>query len=311
MIVLRNPIAASAVIRSEAFRQYRMADQYRELKRRTGLDFDATIRFMDFVPLFDDGEEHVRKRRMMARKLAASRNLQEEAVTTKTNSLFHDLFVPPREIELLSEFAQPLWREISGSIVDRSEENLDFIDELPSLFYPTLSIRERLKINDKLRRFLDVNRSNSDEALCNLSLVLLGARPFVGSLVHSVYQVVTLNAGRKSSAIKWPEVFTASSLNFVDRICGHDTRIDAHEFNVGNRVRCHTQDETYSTQQNKEMLFGLGAHACLGKGISEFSWKLLTQHLAQLDAILAPLGSAISTNTEPFVMPLAARIAVR
>lgn len=311
MIVLRSPSVAGAVIRSEAFLQYRMADQYRELKRRTGLDFGATIQFMDYLPLFADGEEHLKRRRMMARKLAATRNLQEEAVTAKISWLFQNLFVPPRELELLTEFARPLWREISASIVDRSEENLDFIDELPSLFYPTLSIRERMKINEKLRTFLDVNRSNIDEALCNLSLALLGARPFVGSLVHSVYQVVTLNAGKKSSAIRWPEIFTDSSLNFVDRVCGHDTRIDAHEFNVGSRVRCYTQDESYSAQQNKEMLFGLGAHACLGKGISEFSWKLLIRHLAQLDAILVPLGREVSTNTEPFVMPLAARIAVR
>ena len=311
MIVLKDPIAVGAVIRAEAFRQYRMADQYRELKRRTGMNFDATIQFMDFLPLFDDGEEHIRKRRMMARKLAASRSLQEEAVTTKISSLFQDFFVPPREIELLSEFALPLWRVISGSIADRRDEILDLIDDIPSLFYPTLSIRERMKIDEKLRRFMDVNRSNIDEALCNLSLAILGARPFVGSLVHSVYQVVALNAGKKSSAIKWPEVFPASSLNFVDRICRHDTRIDAHEFNVGNRVRCYTQDEAYSTQQNKEMLFGLGTHACVGKGISELSWKLLVQHLAQLDAILVPLGREISTNTEPFFMPAAARIAVR
>src|SRR6266567_4739924 len=120
MIVLRNPIAAGAVIRSQAFKQYSMADQYRELKRRTGLNFEATIQLLDFLPVFIDGEEHIKNRKMMARRMAASKNLQEEVAATKINSLFQNLFFPPREIELLSEFAQPLWQEISASIVDRS-----------------------------------------------------------------------------------------------------------------------------------------------------------------------------------------------
>jgi len=311
MIILKDPIAVGAVIRSEVFTAYPMADQYRELKRRTGLNFDATIEFMDLMPLFDDGEEHLRKRRMMARKLAASKSAQEEAVTSKMNSLIQHLFLPPKEIELLSEFAQPLWREISASIVDPSEEILDLVDELPSLFYPTWSIRERMKTNEKLRTFLDARRSNIDQALCDLSLAFLGARPFVGSVVHSLYQVVSLNAGKKSSAINWPETFPASSLIFVDRICERDTRIDSHQFNAADRVRCHIQDGSYSAEQNREMLFGLGHHACLGKGISEFSWKLLTRHLSRLDAILEPIGCEVTTTTEPFVMPLAARIAVR
>jgi hypothetical protein len=310
MILLKDPVAMSSVVGSEHFEPYSMADRYREIARRTGLNFDAVVQLMEFIPVFIDGERHRKTRRMMARGLAASKNLQEETATRKLKSLFEKLFVPPNEFDLLSQFARPLWREISASIVARSDDTLDLIDEIPSLFYPTLSIRERIKTNEKLASFIDADPLNIDERLAYICLAVLGARPFVGSLVLSVYQIVAQNAGKRSNEIEWPDIFPVSSLNFVDRICKHDTRIGDHEFDTGNRVRCYVQDATYSTEQNRASLFGLGAHTCLGKGIAEFSWRLLVHAFARLDAVLKPLGIEISAHSEPFVMPSTARIGV-
>jgi hypothetical protein len=69
MIVLRDPIAVGSVMRSHNFEQYSMSERYWELKQRTGLDFDATIQLMDFLPAFLDGHRHNKIRKAMARQL--------------------------------------------------------------------------------------------------------------------------------------------------------------------------------------------------------------------------------------------------
>jgi hypothetical protein len=299
------------VIKSERFETYSMAARYRELGQRTGINFDAIVQLMDFLPVFIDGERHINIRRSMARRVASSKSLQEAAVSDTIRSLVEKLFVPPNDVELSSQFAQPLWRAISASIVERSDGMLDLIDEIPSLFYPTLSIRDRIKINAKLASFLDADRANQDERLTNLGLAVLGSRPFVGSVALSIYEVVARNAGKNSNEITWPEFFPASSLSFVDRICKDNTRIDDWQFDAGSRIRCYTQDPTYSPEQNNAALFGFGRHTCLGKGISEFAWGTLVERLAQIDAILVPLSIQITEHTEPFSMPALACIGLR
>jgi hypothetical protein len=197
MIILKDPVAVNAVVRSDDFRPYSMADQYREIARRTGFNFDAVIQVMEHMPVFLEGERHRTTRRMMARGLATSKDLQEEAAARALKSLFDTLFVPPNELELLSQLAQPLWREISASVVARSDSMVDLIDEIPPLFNPTLSIRERIKTNQKLASFIDADRSNLDERLTNLCLAALGARPFSGTMVLTKNQVFSQNAGMK------------------------------------------------------------------------------------------------------------------
>jgi hypothetical protein len=310
MIIFKDTITIGSVLRSDHFGQYSMSERYRELKQRTGLDFDATIQLMDFLPAFLDGDRHKHIRRAMARQLAASKKLQEETASTRIALLFDKLFAPPNEIELVSQFALPLWREISASIVDRDRDAIDLVNELPLLFFPTLSIRERMKTNEKLRRFIENNQTNLDEAMCTLALRVLGAKPFVGSVVLSIYRTVAENAGKNSDEIQWPRTFPASSLTFVDRICKHAMQIGNDTFSVGARVRCFTQHEAYSSEENSVLLFGHGVHTCLGKGVSEFVWKALTQHLSQLRACLAPLDIEMDENTEPFSMPRVARIAI-
>jgi hypothetical protein len=311
MFILKNPIDVSSVMRSNDFGQHAMAEQYRELKKRTGLDFDATIQLMEFLPAFIDGDRHMEIRKAMARQLAASKKRQEETAATQIALLFDKLIVRPSEIELVSQLALPLWREISASIVGQNQDALDLINEIPLLFAPTLSIRERLKTNEKLRNFIDNIQTNINDCLCTLALMILGAKPFVGSVALSLYQIIAENIGRKSNEIKWPRIFPASSLTFVDRICKHATKIDNDVFSVGARVRCYVQDAAYSAEQNGALLFGIGVHTCLGKGISEFVWKVLTQHFSQLEAYLQSLDIQMAAHTEPFSMPLVARIAVR
>jgi hypothetical protein len=313
MITLKDPTAVRAVLTSEHFEMYSVASQYRELGRRTGFNFDAIIQLLDFLPTFIDGEAHLRARKIMARRIALSKKSQENTATKTIQSLFEKLFIPQQDVEFVSQFAQPLWREVSSSIVESNDEMSDFVDRIPSLFRPDLSIRERIRINEKLANFLDADGLNAEEQLANLGLAVLGAGPFIGSLVLSVYQIIVQNSGKRSNEISWPETFPASSLHFIDRVCTRNTQIVNHEFHAGTRIRCCIHDASYSTEYNKSSLFGYAMHTCLGKGISEFSWKMLIQNLAQLDAILVPLElqMASPTETEPYSMPATARIGLR
>src|ERR1700747_2598821 len=104
MIIFKDTTFVGSVLRSDNFGQHSMSERYRELKQRTGLDCDATIQLMDYLPAFLDGELHKKIRKAMARQLATSKKTQEDTAASEIAFLFDKLFVPPNEIELVSQF---------------------------------------------------------------------------------------------------------------------------------------------------------------------------------------------------------------
>ena len=102
--------------------------------------------------------------------------------------------------------------------------------QIPDLFSPLLSIRERLRINKRIEGFLKAHREDEQQQLILLCLISLGARPFAGTLSLSLYEIFEANPRSRMCDLTWPEMFPSSSLRFVDRICTKQTAISAQNF---------------------------------------------------------------------------------
>lgn len=294
---------AKSIITSQDFITYSLADQYRELTRRTGTDFSAAVTLLDWLPVFMDGDEHQIIRKVMAKQISMTKECQFSSSRDKLDFVFEFTFRKDASLDLVCDFAVPLWRSISGSIVHRSESMLKFVDDIPGLFSPYLSMRERMSINDSIAQFLSAHKDDADDQLILLCLVSLGARPFVGTLALSLYEIFKNNPGSCMRDITWPEAFPVSSLRYVDRICVNDSSIGEMIFEAGDRVRCFTQSKEYSVNENTRALFGFGAHTCLGKAISEKVWRLVVEKFSQSDLRVKCLDIAMSPHDEPFFMP--------
>ena len=253
---IENAQSAKSVILSEEFTTYSMADRYRELSRRTGLDFAASIKLLDNLPVFIDGAKHLKIRKVMAKRISETNSRQLLACQEALATLCSTLFRTGVQLELVSDFCQPLWRAISSAIVPRNESILALVDAIPALFSPHLSIRERAKINAQIAAFLDTYCTHSDEDLLLLCLASLGARPFVGTLALSIWEAFQSRPGAKMSEMHWEPSFTSSSLTFVDRIYSAPSARCPHAFDRGERVRCYTQTNKYTAEENRMALFG-------------------------------------------------------
>lgn len=303
MRFIRDASTAKAIIASPDFETYSMAERYRELELRTKLDFSAAIKLLDYLPVFIDGEFHQKIRKAMAKQISRTKDCQLAASREKLENLFKHGFRRNTRVELVKDFSLPLWRAISLSIAPLGRNALDLADEIPGLFSPALSIRERIKINDKIRDYLGAHADDEEDQLILLCLVSLGARPFVGTLSLSLYKIFEANPQSRMNELVWPEMYPSSSLRYVDRVCVKQTGISHAEFRVGERVRCFTHSEGYSIEENRRALFGFGAHTCLGKSISEKVWSLVVETLSQSDLRVECLDIVMSPHDDPFLMP--------
>jgi hypothetical protein len=258
---------------------------------------------LDYLPVFIDGEFHQKIRKAMAKQISRTKNGQLAASREKLESLFKHTFRRNARFELVEDFSLPLWRAISASIVPLGHNALDVANEIPGLFSPALSIRERIKINGKIRDYFGAHADDEEDQLILLCLVSLGARPFVGTLSLSLYEIFEANPQARMNEFAWPEMYPSSSLRYVDRICAKQSGISHAEFLAGERVRCFTQSKGYSIEENRRALFGFGAHTCLGKSISENVWGLVVETFSRSDLRAKCLSIAMSPYDDPFQMP--------
>ncbi|MFA5957009.1 hypothetical protein [Hyphomicrobium sp.] len=299
---IENAPEAKAIILSSEFATYSMSDRYRELSQRTNIDFSAAIKLLDHLPVFIDGNNHQKIRKLMAKQVSRTKDVQFAASIEALSMLSQKLLRAGSEVDLIAEFCQPLWRSISSAIVPPNKDMLELIDAVPTLFSPFLSIRERAKINALIAAFLDAYCVYSDDDLIHVCLASLGARPFVGSLGLSLWTVFQSNQGAKLSEISWPRMFPSSSLTYVDRIFARPERC-SHTFEMGDRIRCFTQSKAYTVEENRSALFGFGAHTCLGKSISEKVWVQVVAELSRFHLRVDCRSIAMNPYTDPFQMP--------
>jgi hypothetical protein len=96
-----------------------------------------------------------------------------------------------------------------------------------------------------------------------------------------------------------------------DQLQRRPTRIGQVKFMVGDRVPIITKDTAFPEEEKARLCFGVGAHSCPGRPISETAWRLLTAQLTDSDVVLAPIGLQISEHIEPFSIPIEATVSIR
>ncbi|KHF24009.1 hypothetical protein [Solemya velum gill symbiont] len=298
---------AKAVIMSKDFHSYNMAEKYREMQSRSGIDFSTAISLIEKLPIFMDGEAHKKNRKNMALLIAATKNEQEEEAKNTIDKLLRQYFTNCCELDLVSDFARPLWHAIAVRISQCEDDAQEVIDSIPSLFSPVLSIRKREIINNRLTEI--INRQGEGKIL-HIALAALGTRPLTGSLALSLYDAILQNITGKASTLDLGYGYKKSSLTYVDRVCTSDTHIGSSQFRSGQRVRCITQSSEYTEEENLSSLYGFGAHVCLGRPISQFIFQHLKEEISGYECSITPVKLEMQENSDPFNYPLCANVRI-
>lgn len=306
--------SAKAIISNPDFAPFSMADAYAGIARMTGLDLSASISIMECLPPFLHGPAHHAMRRRMAARISATLPAQQAAVREGCARLIDDMVTSGSTFDLVSDLAQPLWRSLSAVLIGEiagASDGVDLADDIPVLFSSVVSLARRKSINARIDSFLSLDPAHVDDRRARVALAVLGARPFVGALSLSLYDAVDRHGPCKASDIPWPSTFANTPLTYVDRVALDDATVGPNEFREGERLRVLTVHPDYTPDQERKLLFGLGAHACLGRSIAEFAWKHVVEAIAKTNGTLHAVSLEIAKDSEPFAMPARATLSVR
>lgn len=293
---------ARKIISKREFHAYNMADKYIELSARTGLNFNAAIQLLQYLPIFLSEDKHKYQRRALAEIYASSRVQQQKNVDEALAKIHQSIQLCESELDVLSEISFPIWDAVTSALSNHFVLDTQLISALPDLFFPNLSLRRRKNLNDRLQK--ELNRIADKEReyfLQTIAVLTLGIRPLVHSLALSIHKIAKQNAQRTLCSIDYPKTYADSSLRFIDRIASQDTEVNGIIRSRGERFRCISFDEAYADEDNAKYVFGAGRHVCLGRPISEYIWQGIIEVFQSYKKIISP-GALKVTEREPFLV---------
>lgn len=295
---------------SRAFGAYPMADSYREMSARLGHDFAPAIALLDHLPTFMTGDGHGAMRNAMARFLGLVRQPQLAAAREFAAGFGAAHLRAGGRFDLMDDFARPLFaamNQVAIAARQLPESALALIDDLPLLFSPFTPLKLRLDMNARLGALI---AEHGEEIVCEIGVMVLGARPLTGGLARSVHAVAVAHPGARLADMPWPERLTISPVTYVDRICLEPAIVGDESFVAGEAVRCLLQVPDWSPEERQSTMFGVGSHLCLGRPVSELIWTDTVALFAgcALRASAGPLE--MKPGSDPFELPAHCPIAI-
>ncbi len=287
-----------------------MADSYRELGERLGHDLGPSIALLEQLPTFMDGEAHRLGRKTQAMRSAKFKQAQLDAAQAFLDNFAATTLSNTASFDLLTDFGSPLFRALSAAMIPaewREEGWLDLIDAVPLLFSPSTPLKRRFEIN---RGLAELGAKFGPESWEEIMLLVLGNRPLSGSLAMSLHDILFRHPGQALNTMEWPAYFTQSALHFFDRIALRPVTIGDLTFEPGERVRCNIHAPEWTSQQRQGTMFGVGAHLCLGRPLSELVWAMTTSMFSAQDCRLAVTPLLYRQDCEPFHLPISCPVTV-
>lgn len=303
MRVISDYELSRTIVASRSFGAWRMADGYRELSSRFGHNFAPAIALLERLPTFMDGDPHSAMRQTMARIFGAIRQPQLTAARDFLVAFGAAKLRPGQRIDLMDDLSRPMFRsmtKVATAVRDLPDSVLDLIDELPLLFSPFTALKHRLALNDRIGAII---AERGSDILCDIGLLVLGVRPLTGGLARSIHATVASHPQAQFSAMNWPERIILSPVTYVDRLCLEPVTLAGESFAVGEHLRCQIQVAEWTAEQRQSTMFGVGAHLCLGRPISEQIWTFAVELFAG-QALRASAGPVeMKPGSDPFDLP--------
>jgi hypothetical protein len=273
---------------------------YRELSKRTGHSFSYTEKLLSKMPVFTDGDEHKPGRIALAKMLHKTHDATVHAVGEKVSEIFSARLLAGSTIDLVSELTRPIYAAFASSIIGGSHVSADEIYQFAQILNAELSLRSRLRIEEKIVRMLPLIDEDVSVALPKLSLAILGSENLIGGIALAVWQTIERNPSLRLSEIPWPSEFPTTTFSFVDRIVHRDCLLNGYELKKGATIRVLLEAAcAYGPLETKNVMFGRGKHGCVGRVLSEDLLQLVFSAFKKSE-LLPELKSIEFRTPDPF-----------
>lgn len=290
---------------------------HEDLERRFGMAFPNLIFVFQRLPLALEGEEHRVVRRRMADLLGEKRNALSAAAPEFVARWFSALD-RPGEVELMGGVIEPMIAEIMTILTGVDLSGQPTLWRVNSVFDRLIGVRKRHQqeeaagmLRGAIREKIGPEASEEEEAVL-LSYLILGRDSLGGTLGESLYRLFANHPGVRLSDIPYPSVPNETGVPYVERVAATDFDYGGVSFRAGDRVRLQTQVFAYSSDPADRMrIFGVGAHACLGKRLSMEVWGLITRVLSAKPATVEILEYKVRDWDFVFTCPTRIRMGVQ
>ena len=285
--VVTGAAATEALLQRTELRVVDYGAVYEALERRFDCSF-ANLRFaFRHLPLCLGEDAHRPARRRIAEFIGARRRVVAGNVPGLVAR--HMALLETRsELDLVGEVLAPLSLDLIAALTGIDVPDPEAIGRISVIFDPMMGLTKRQAIDRELRTLRDRIRESHDGPLgedeegVRLALFILGNDTLTGTLAESLHQLIRRHPG-PLSAIPFPPVPNETAVAFVEREVGTPFDYGGVSFAAGERVRLMLQSLAYSSDPAaRPRIFGVGAHACLGRQLSLEVWEEIGRRLARL-----------------------------
>ena len=253
------------------------------IEKKFGIELSNLREIASMTPIFLDGPDAQQYRRDLALFYTA----QVDRVGAELrNSLpgMLDRLVSLPEADIEHDLARPISRSMFAAVLGRKVPEHVFELHLGELF----NLQERTLTN--LRR-IDANAaealelarsltSKSEHVRLVLSLLIFGVDSLVATFLSSVASTLHASSFEKPVLLELPPVPPRTGISVTYRTVVNDIAISDFQFRRGEVLKLvinPDMDDVISADNS--IIFGTGAHSCLGRGIAMTVWTEVRNQL--------------------------------
>jgi cytochrome P450 len=279
--------AIAIVLKSADFVTVDLADTYRTMEQKIGIDCSAIIRIFQHSANANEGDRHAVIRKDMARALNDDMASTKRRTAGAVQRLIAERFATPAVFDLVQDIIEPICDALFDSLlgIERSAQCKDGIS--PSqIFDRHLGLNRRREINAKARDMLEgfstaAGLKTSPDYAAALSIV--GYDSIAGSLGCSLLEILRQRQGARLCDLTFPRLLPATAVPYVERLAIKDRTVSGQRINEGDRVRLYLDRRCPAERGASDRpYFGKGRHSCLGEEVSTWLWQTLTAELSRV-----------------------------
>jgi cytochrome P450 len=268
------------------------------------------------IPLSSNGDTHRQLRRRMGEIMARNRGASAAAIERSVAEYIGRL-EQPGELDLVADVLRPLVADVVGTMCGAQIPPGEGFDHLSLIFDRWISLKRRRLIESEIAAARIIIKAGvgpedpPDEEGVRLAMQVLGRDALLGTLTESLYRLILTADGRALNAIDYPDLPPETGVAYAERRVARAFTFDGQPFAVGERLRFRMQAMAYSGEaEDRERMFGIGLHACLGRQVSMAVWGTLVGKLRSIPRVAVIAGYAIRTGEYTFTFPETLRIRI-
>ena len=305
-LVVADPVVAAEILRSPFYVVPDLRQIVSKIEQRYATPLDYIRKSMDILPLFLEGKPRVELRKLFGQFLSGKlRGLEPQL-----DSMVARALVPLErdgEVELMSEVIRPLVKDVMSSLAGVELTDTIMKLQLGGIFQVNKNVSGLKKLQQTFKEvfeFLETGNPKADLFVCRLCCVVFGSDNLQSTIAENIMAVSEqTNTGVPLELPSYP-VETALSATFRRPI--HAFEVAGFQVEPDELIRIQLEPFGYGTgSEITNMMFGAGAHACIGKQVSLRVWSQFSKHFNRLRVVGEVLAyHAETTHSLNFVQSL-------